>query len=94
MKPFWKAMPSRARIKRDENSMRIERLERTQGYFTIRHKLREEDMAVDIPLASVNFSPSAKLIGPEFESYTESYIKFSATRMAGHVFFHDSIKDN
>ena len=47
-------------------------------------------MVVDIPVASVNFSPSAKLIGPDFKSYTKS----NATRMAGHVFFHDSIKDS
>ena len=43
-------------------------------------------MAVDILLAFVNLSPSAELIGLEFKSYTKSYIMFSATRMAGHVF--------
>lgn len=51
-------------------------------------------MAFDIPVASVNFSPSAKLIGQEFKSYIKSYTKSNASRIAGHVFFHDSIKDS
>lgn len=45
-------------------------------------------MAVDIPVSSVNFSPSADLINPESKSYSQ----FHTTGMAVEIFY-DSNED-
>lgn len=54
--------------------MKAERLERSYGkyLFPVRDKLREGDMPVDMPVASVSFLPSANLTPSLAPSLTPS----------------------